>query len=400
MDPEFEGWAEAELFEHYVARKDAGYDAARRQLWLARRAESTLAASVRELMIMREKQTPASAHRLARGEYDKPRDEVFPDTPEAVLAFSDDLPRNRLGLARWALDRDNPLTARVAVNRIWKKFFGRGLVESLEDFGNQGSVPSHPALLDYLAERFIDSDWNVKALCKFIAFSATYRQDATPTGDSFEHDPENVLLARGPRKRLSAEEVRDAALFASGLLVPTIGGPSVKPYQPAGLWKESSHITYAADSGDNLYRRSMYTYLKRTVPPPMMLTFDATGREVCVARRAVTTTPLQALVLLNDPQFVESARALAERALRETGDADGALVRAFRWLTSRRPSDAEMSVMLAAHDEQAAYYDQDSAARYAAVGESEVSGEIDPIELAAVTSVVQLLMNFDEFQVK
>ena len=222
--------------------------------------------------------------------------------------FDGSWPRNRLGLARWLTDPKHPLTARVAVNRWWQSFFGRGIVPTPEDFGSQGQLPSHPELLDWLARTFIDSGWDVKHLVRLIVTSATYRQGSDAPADLVARDPENVLLARGPRLRLSAEMLRDGALAASGLLVDTIGGPPVKPYQPAGLWEEKSGTAYQRDVGPGSHRRSLYTFWKRTSPPPAMLTFDATTREVCAVKRQTTATPLQALVLLNDPQYVEAAR--------------------------------------------------------------------------------------------
>ncbi len=369
----------------------------------ARVAEAKFADSLREIMIMQDMAKAPAAHVLARGAYDAPRDEVAPDTPDSVLTFPEEYPRNRLGLAEWSLRRDNPLTARVAVNRLWKHFFGRGLVVTLEDFGLQGSPPSNQALLDYLAAWFMDNDWDVKALCKLIVTSATYRQDSTPEPDRLARDPENVLLARGPRERLSAEQVRDAALAASGLLVHTMGGPAVKPYQPGDLWADATNVTFEQDHGDALYRRSLYTYIKRTVPPPMMTTFDLANRETCIARRESTATPLQALVLLNDIQYVEAARVLAESTLaahpRNSADA---LKAAFVRLIGRQPSKKEISLLSATLDEQRALFAASPAASaaYTQAGERPVADEIDRIELAAMTAVVQLLMNYDEFQVK
>ncbi len=403
FDPEAVAGAESDLFEYYLARIDAESRSARQDLWWRRRVESTFADSVPAIMIMRERASPASAHRLVRGDYSKPREEVFPNTPEAILPYPEDYPRNRLGLAEWLLRRDHPLTARVAVNRTWSVFFGRGLVATPEDFGNQGSAPSHPELLDYLAAWFMDSGWDMKALCRLIVSSATYRQDSTPEPELLERDPDNILLARGPRYRLRAEEIRDAALFASGLMVMKRGGPSVKPYQPEGLWKESSSYTYSPGSGGDLYRRSMYTFIRRTVPPPMMLTFDATNREVCIARRAVTTTPLQALVLLNDPQFVEAARALAQNVLVKHGrDVRARLEEAFVLLTGRRPREEETAILLRAYWEQYAVYasDPEATEAYTSVGEWRVADRVDRRELAATMAIVQLIMNFDEFQVK
>ncbi len=257
--------------------------------------------------------------------------------------FDGSWPRNRLGLARWLTDPKHPLTARVAVNRWWQSFFGRGIVPTPEDFGSQGQLPSHPELLDWLARTFIDSGWDVKHLVRLIVTSATYRQSSDAPADLVARDPENVLLARGPRLRLSAEMLRDGALAASGLLVDTIGGPPVKPYQPAGLWEEKSGTPYQRDVGPGSHRRSLYTFWKRTSPPPAMLTFDATTREVCAVKRQTTATPLQALVLLNDPQYVEAARGLARRAFHEGGStlADR-VVFLFRATTGRRPGPREI----------------------------------------------------------
>jgi hypothetical protein len=248
----------------------------------------------------------------------------------------------------------------------------------------------------------MESDWDVKALCRAIVTSATYRQDSTPEPALMEHDPQNILLARGPRKRLSAEETRDAALAASGLLTPDIGGPSVKPYQPAGLWEEATSVKFTQDTGDKLYRRSMYTFIKRTIPPPMMVTFDATNREMCIAEREVTQTPLQALVLMNDPQFVEAARVLAARLLETNGlKRDAALTGAFVRLTGRYPAERESQVLRDTYDEQRKVFASDAAdpAAYIGVGEYEAEGDVDNVALAAMTAVVQMLMNYDEFQV-
>ena len=266
---------------------------------------------------MEESPEPRPAHLLKRGAYDAPGDPVTRDTPASFPPFPADQPRNRLGLARWLTARTNPLAARVVVNRIWRMHFGRGLVATQEDFGSQGRLPTHPALLDWLAARFIDSGWDVKALHRLIVSSRAYQRASQAPADLIARDPDNLLLARGPKTRLLAEEIRDSALAASGLLTRRIGGPSVKPYQPAGLWEQAgTGKTYTQDSGPALYRRSLYTFWKRTLPPPAMATFDAMSREVCTAKRDVTATPLQSLVLLNDPQFVEAARVLAERLLR------------------------------------------------------------------------------------
>ncbi len=388
--------------EHYLHRADAPYMQALAELRAAREAEAKFTDSLQEIMAMQDMAKAPSARVLARGAYDAPRDEVGPDTPAGILAFPADSPRNRLGLADWLLRRDNPLTARVEVNRVWKQFFGRGIVPTLEDFGSQGSLPADQDLLDYLAAWFIDNGWDVKALCRLIVTSAVYRQSSTPAPDLVTRDPENVLLARGPRARLTAEGVRDAALAASGLLVRTVGGPSVKPYQPGDLWKDASQISYQQDSGEGLYRRSLYTYLKRTVPPPMMMTFDAADRETCVARRETTTTPLQALVLLNDEQFVEASRVLAEGVMAEHRREKAALVEAFQRLIGREPKDRELEILRTAYAEQREIFaaSPKDAEAYTETGERPVADTMDRIDLAAMTAVVQLIMNYDEFQVK
>jgi len=323
------------------------------------------------------------------------------DTPSALPAFSPDLPRNRLGLARWLTGRQNPLAARVAVNRIWRMHFGRGLVVSQEDFGSQGRLPSHPELLDWLAARFMESGWDVKALHRLIVTSATFTQSSHATPEQLAKDPDNQLLSRGPTTRLVAEEIRDGALAASGLLTRTIGGPSVKPYQPAGLWEQSgTGKTYTQDHGAKLYRRSLYTFWRRTSPPPSMLTFDAMSREVCTAKREVTTTPLQALVLLNDPQFVEAARVLAGRLLRTYPRDPAARHRdAFRALIGRDPDATEAGILAHLFVEQRDLFaaSPDNARSLLAIGESASNRLLPPADFAAMTTVVSAIMNFDEF---
>ncbi len=267
--------------------------------------------------VMHERSEPAMAHVLFRGEYDKQRDPVKPDTPDALPPLPERLPKNRLGLAQWLILPENPLMARVTVNRFWQEVFGTGLVRTTGDFGVSGELPSHPELLDWLAVEFRSSGWDVKGLFRLIVESATYRQSAAVTPEKREKDPHNRLLSRGPRFRMDAEMIRDAALASSGLLVGKIGGPSVKPYQPEGVWEavampESNTHFYRPDHGDRVYRRSLYTLWKRSAPPASLEVFNAPSREVCTVRRERTNTPLQALVTLNDPQFVEAARALAQ----------------------------------------------------------------------------------------
>jgi len=299
------------------------------------------------------------------------------------------------------VDRKNPLTARVVVNRIWRMHFGRGIVASQEDFGSQGKLPTHPELLDWLAGWFMDNGWDVKALDRRIVTSATYRQSSQASREWVDRDPDNLLLARGPKHRLLAEQIRDSALAASGLLNRTIGGPSVKPYQPAGLWEQSgTGKTYTQDKGDKLYRRSLYTFWRRTAPPPSMLTFDAVTREVCSAKRESTGTPLQALVLMNDPQIVEAARVLGERLLKEHPERPEARIReVFRALTGRLPDAREVSVLRQLFEEQTEFYRRETGAaeKLLATGESRWDESLPRAEFAATTMLVSAVMNLDEF---
>jgi hypothetical protein len=291
----------------------------------------------------------------------------------------------------------------VAVNRIWRLHVGRGLVVSQEDFGSQGNLPSHPELLDWLAGWFVREGWDVKALHRLIVSSETFQQASHAPAETLRRDPENVLLARGPRRLLQAEWVRDGALAASGLLTRTVGGPSVKPYQPEGLWEQAgTGKTYVQDTGDALYRRSLYTFWKRTLAPPSMAAFDAPTREVCVARREATVTPLQSLVLLNDPQFVEAARALAERVLRRhPSDAAARHRDAFRALTGRAPDEREAAILARTFEEQRAFFVADPAGArdVLGVGESAWDERLPPADLAATAMVTSLIMGFDEFTV-
>ncbi len=355
-------------------------------------------AGVPEVMVMREMPTPRPAHILERGQYDAPGESVQPGVPEAILPWQDGLPRNRLGLAEWLFDPRHPLTARVAVNRFWQRYFGSGLVTTAEDFGSQGALPSHPQLLDYLATTFVENGWNMKDLHRRIATSRTYRQRSSADMRTLERDPPNMLLARGPRLRLSAEMIRDQALAASGLLDRTVGGPSVRPYQPPGLWEEKSGLRYETGSGADLYRRSLYTFFKRTSPPPSLTTFDMPTRAQCVMRRQRTTTPMQALVLLNDPQYVEAARHIAQRALLAESTLESQITRAFRLVMSRRPAHSEVRVLEALFREQHEHFEADSAAatQLLATGASAWDTGIGPATLAAFTMLSSALLSYDE----
>ncbi|AMV39090.1 DUF1553 domain-containing protein [Planctomyces sp. SH-PL62] len=387
------------LLAYYLANVDDQYKSALAAVEEARKELSRVVDPIDEIMVMKEMAEPRPTFVLKRGAYDAPGDQVSPATPESLLAFPPGQPRNRLGLARWTTDPRNPLMARVTVNRWWQSLFGRGLVSTPEDFGSQGQLPSHPELLDWLACELVDSGWNVKRTWRSIVTSATYRQSSDANAELYARDPENLLLARGPRERLSAEMMRDNALAVGGLLVGTIGGPPVKPFQPDGLWEEKSSQVYVRDVGPGSHRRSLYTYWKRTSPPPAMLTLDAANREVCSVRRLPTATPLQALVLLNDPQFVEAARALAERAFHEAGPTPhDRVVFLFRVLTGRRPDADESTLLQTLYREQ---YEEFSSGRadahkLLAVGDAPRDPALDPVEYASLTVVAQALFNYDE----
>ncbi len=355
-------------------------------------------------LVMRESDAGREAFVLIRGQYDQPGEPVKPGVPTVLPPLPADAPANRLALARWLVSPDHPLTARVAVNRFWQHFFGVGLVKTAEDFGQQGEFPTHPELLDTLARRFIESGWDVKGLLRQIVTSSTYRQSSQAAPAKFARDPENRWLARGPRYRLDAEVVRDLALATSGLLVEQLGGPGVKPYQPAGLWEavaypSSNTAKFAQDQGAALYRRSLYTFWKRTSPPPNMQAFDAPTREACTVRRSRTNTPLQALVLLNDVQFVEAARNLAQRIIRQGGaTAQERASYGFRLATGRQPQAAELRSLVELYDDSLAEYraHPDQARHLAEAGDSPTDEALDPVEVAATTVVANLLLNLDE----
>lgn len=350
------------------------------------------------VMVMRERPQPAPTFLAIRGAYDKPGDRVERLVPAALHPLPPGATPDRLGLARWLVDRQNPLTARVAVNRIWQMAFGVGLVKTAEDFGSQGDWPSHPELLDWLAVDFMDNGWDMKKLWKTILTSETYQQSSTVTNELRERDPENRLLARGPRFRLPAEMVRDQALRVSGLLVDKQGGASVKPYQPAGLWSENGGGDYKPDTGESLYRRSIYTFWRRTSPPPFMATFDSALRESCTVREGRTNTPLQALHLMNDVQFLEAARALAQRTIREGGpETDRRLDRAFQLVLARSPrakESASLKAMLAYAQDRYRSQPKDATALLTQ-GDSKRDQSIDPVEHAAWTTVASMILNLD-----
>jgi hypothetical protein len=358
------------------------------------------------VMVMQEMAAPRETHILVRGSYDAPGEKVEPGVPEALLgAWPAGAPKNRLGLAQWLTRPDHPLTSRVVVNRFWQQLFGTGIVKTSDNFGMQGEWPSHPELLDWLAREFVDSGWNVKALMKMMVLSETYRQDSAASPELIARDPENRLLARGPRFRLPAEVIRDQALQISGLLKQRVGGPSVYPYQPPDLYKgivvaaNYPGTRYVESTGDDLYRRSMYTFWKRTVPHPTMNVLDAPDREVCIVKRNTTNTPLQALTLLDDPIFVEAARKLAERSIREGGkDPQTRLSFAFRLATGRAPDERESRILKQSLDRMLAAYQADEAGARAliVVGASRSDAAIPAQELAAYTAVANIILNMDE----
>jgi hypothetical protein len=388
-----------ELFEYYLANHNPVYQKHLQDLRELRTEQSRLINPIPEVMVMQEMATNRPAFVLKRGAYDAPGEQVERGTPAALAPFESKFARNRLGLTRWLFSADHPLTARVAVNRLWQMMFGRGLVATADNFGSQGELPSHPELLDWLAVDFREHDWDVKRLLKMMAMSATYRQSSQGTPDAIARDPENRLLSRAPAYRWSAEKIRDNALAASGLLVRKVGGPSVKPYQPEGLWEEKSGARYERDRGEGLYRRSLYTFWKRTSPPPAMISFDAAERNVCIVTRQVTSTPLQSLVLLNDPQLIEASRFLAERMFKEGGSTiQSQISYLFRLLTSRHPKAAELELLVKTYREQQQIFarDEQETLSLLVVGDKANDPEIPPVDLAAGSVVASALLNFDE----
>jgi hypothetical protein len=407
-------WTEAEeteLRHHWLARVYAG---ARKELAPIKSEKTKLEkqqADIRKntaiTFVMADLPKPRQSFVMIRGEYDNPGEKVSRNVP----AFLPPLPAkpkerdyNRLDLANWLVDGKHPLTARVAVNRIWQQFFGVGLVKTSADFGTQGELPMHPELLDWLAVQFVEDGWDVQQLVKRILTSHAYRQSSRATPALLKKDPENRLLARAPRFRLDAEVIRDQALSLSGLLVPTLGGRGVRPYQPPNIWEpvgfaSSNTRNYKQGKGDDLYRRSIYTFLKRTAPAPFMTSFDAPSREQSCTVRSRSNTPMQALQLMNDVQHVEAARNLAQRILNNGGADDNARIRwAWRAVTARQPDAAEAKIIanvLAGHRDRFAK-DAEAATKLIAFGESKADPNLQPVELAAWTLVANLLLNLDE----
>jgi hypothetical protein len=356
-----------------------------------------------ELMVMAEQPTPRTTFVLGRGAYDNPQEEVLPDVPASVLPFGN-RPANRLGLSDWLFDPKNPLTSRVMVNRLWMMCFGRGIVSTPDDFGAQGALPTHPELLDHLAIRFVESGWDLKAMLKYMVSSATYRQSSRTTGEQLARDPENEFFSRGQRRRLSAEQIRDHFLASSGLLVREIGGPSVKPYQPDGLWKEviggggGSTAKYEMDDGDKQYRRSLYTFWKRTVPPPDMMTFDANTRDFCMVNRETTSTPLQALVMMNSPQVMEAARNLAYRSIQGYDSLADRITFMYRAATSRQPKPETLTLLREYYQTELNNLVEKEpwSIGFLEIGNSPQLDLLPVPEIAAYTLVAMAIFNLDE----
>lgn len=352
--------------------------------------------------VMDDMDTVRKTYVLNRGAYDAPGEEVEVGTPKSILPFGDKYAKNRLGLTQWLFDKQNPLTSRVFVNQIWQEFFGRGIVKTSGDFGMQGELPSHPELLDWLAVDFMNHGWDIKRLVKQIVLSATYRQSAIVSAEKLRIDPENILLARAPRYRIPAESVRDMVLASSGLLVKTIGGPSVKPYQPAGLWEAATSgrgilASYKQDHKEDLYRRGMYTFIKRTVPPPVMSIFDASNRDQCEVTRLKTNTPLQALVMLNDPLVLEAARVLAAKLLQEKNPDEAKIKKAFRLIVCRNPGEKEMELLKSYYADQLKVFQNTlNAEKVLAVGEFPIPVELNKTSLAAMMGVITTIYNLEE----
>ncbi|MFM7751439.1 MAG: DUF1553 domain-containing protein, partial [Opitutaceae bacterium] len=396
--------AQRQILEAYIEREgDPAVRAAQGRARETTEEEAAFRAGIPQTLVMQDSSTPRTTRVLKRGQYDQPGEEVSPGVPSWLPPLPAGVPADRLALARWLVAPGHPLTARVAVNRLWQHCFGEGLVTTPADFGTQGQPPHHPELLDWLATRFVASGWDVKAMLRLIVTSATYRQNSAATSALLSRDPENHLLARGPRFRLAGEMLRDQALAVSGLLVDRLGGPPVKPFQPPGLWEAVSYngeLSYEPDTGEGRWRRSVYSYWKRTAPPPGIQMLDGPTRETCTLRRPRTNTPLQALLLLNDETQVEAARILAAAVLTSARkDGEAAIIRElFQRVTQRAPDSGEIEVLRALHRKLRDRYaaDPEGAARFTAVGSASAGRDLDPRELAPWTAVAQAVLNLDE----
>ncbi|MEM8526911.1 MAG: DUF1553 domain-containing protein [Bacteroidota bacterium] len=390
----------AQFKDYYLARFSTQRAQELKALQQLHEQHNNVMDTVQEIMVMQEMEKPKQAYILERGQYDMHGEEVFPNTPENVLPMPEGLPKNRLGLAQWLFHEDHPLTARVAMNRMWQQFFGNGLVSTSNDFGNQGTLPTHPELLDWLSVEFSESGWDMKNMVKLIVTSATYQQSSLASKESVSKDPNNELLARGPSARLTAEMIRDNALVASDLLVKKIGGESVHPYQPDGLWRING-TAYKQDEGDKLYRRSLYTIWKRTVPNPTQATFDAPDRANCNVKRQKTSTPLQALVLMNDPVYVEAAKVIGQR-ISENETLEAGVQNAFRLLTGRHASEQELQLLLKLQQTEKTKFvkEANKMKGWLNAGDYILNDQFDETTLAANTVVASTILNSDAAVVK
>lgn len=392
-----------ELHQFYLENFSEGYQELNKKLQGLKGKKKKIEDATPTTLVMEERKTPRGAYVLERGQYDQRREKVEPNTPAFLPAFPKDAPKNRLGFAKWLLLKDHPLTSRVTINRYWQQLFGTGIVKTAEDFGSQGEWPSHPLLLDHLAHKFMHEGWDVKKMMKYMLMSSAYKQKTVATDKALKVDPYNRLVSRGPRFRLDAEMLRDNALAISGLLIDKIGGEPVKPYQPKGVWKSVAYVgsntsTFKQDKGDKLYRRTLYTFIKRTAPPPVMAAFDAPNRESCTVRRERTNTPLQALQLMNDIQFIEAARVLAEKTLKAQSDDSVRIKDMFRRLTARFPSEKEMAIIVKTLDSIRQEYKAkpQDAESLISQGEAPVDKSLDKVELASWTLLANQLLNLDE----
>ena len=383
------------LQQYFLATRSNAYRKSLAALEETRKVLADSIEPIQEIMVMKEMDEPRESYVLERGLYDQYGERVYPNTPESIFAFPDSLEMNRLGLAKWVTNKDNPLFSRVTVNRYWKNIFGTGIVKTVEDFGNQGELPSHPALLDWLAIQFIESGYDVKALHKLMVMSNTYRQSSLASEELLSRDKANRLLARGPSKRLTGEMLRNNALAASGLLNRKIGGKSVKPYQPEGLWKING-AAYEEDKGEKLYRKSMYTIWKRSVPHPTIATFDAPERSFCAVRRQETNTPLQALVLMNDPTYVEASRVLGYTML-QYSDPKAGIADTFKKLTGRTIQDKELQLLAELRSEEYEKFktNEQKSEGWLNTGEFKISNVNDEALLAANAVVASTIINSD-----
>lgn len=396
-----------ELARLWSMENDGEFREIAKQLDSLKTEREQIEASIPTVMVMQELPAPRKTHLLLRGQYDKPDEEVSPSLPKIFGSLPKGTPSNRLGLAKWIVDKKNPLTARVAVNRLWERFFGMGIVSTSEDFGTRAEFPSHPEMLDWLATEYVRLNWDTKALIKLVLTSATYRQSSAAPQTMYLRDPANRLLARGPRMRLNAEVIRDQALAVSGLLTRTVGGPSVRPYQPAGIWDELAAFgnlrNYKHESGPGLYRRSMYTIWKRTAAPSSMMIFDAPSREICRVSRSRTNTPLQALALLNEVTYIEAARAFAQKILQRGGSSEKSRIEfAFLEALARKPDSNELEILSARLAKNRAKFESDSASveKLLTQGEFKHDPNLRRAEVAAYTVLASTILNLDEMVTK